>query len=429
MNSREALEYLESVKNLGIVPGLDSVRELCRRLGDPQDRLVFVQIAGTNGKGSTLAYLSNILRCAGYRVGKFSSPAVFEAREGIQVGRRKITQEAYAQGLTVIRRCCEEMTAEGFAHPTVFEIETALAFWYFQREHCDVALLETGMGGALDATNLVCTTLAAVLTPIGMDHMQYLGGTLQEIAKQKAGIIKPGCRVVSASQEPEAMQVIEEACREKGCALTVATREAATHVRYGLERQTFDYGGLKRLEITLAGKFQIENAVLALEAAGALGKGGFSVSERALRQGLKETVWKGRFSVIGRKPLFILDGAHNEPAAKKLAQSIEFYFTNRRILYIIGILKDKEYQRIISLTEPYADQIITVTPPDNPRAMHAYELARAVAKVHPNVTAVDSLEEAVEMSYLLAGREDVIIAFGSLSYLGKMEKIVKKYHK
>lgn len=183
---------------------------------------------------------------------------------------------------------------------------------------------------------------------------------------------------------------------------------------------------MKNLEITLAGKFQVENAILAIETVRALNQYGFLVSETALRKGLRETKWLGRFSLISKKPFFIADGAHNEDAAKKLAESIEFYFTNKRIIYIMGILKDKEYEKIIDLTHKYADQIITVTPPENPRALPAYELAQEIVKVHPAVTAVDSLEEAVEMSYLLAGKDDVIIAFGSLSYLGRLMEIVAK---
>lgn len=425
MNYNEALEYVETVSKYGIVPGLDSIRELCRRLGNPQEDLKFVHIAGTNGKGSTLAYVSTILQSAGYRVGKYISPVIFEYRERIQIGKRMITKAALCEGLELIREICDKMVEDGFHHPTPFEIETALAFWYFQREQCDIVVLETGMGGLMDATNLITTTQVAVLTSIGMDHMQYLGKTLAEIAAQKAGIIKNSCYVVSMKQKQEAMTVIEEVCRQKSCELCVSDGSQATHIRYGMEKQSFDYAGYKKLEITMAGKFQIDNAALAVDVIKALEKCGYVISEKALRKGLMETQWKGRFSLIGKRPFFVVDGAHNEDAAQKLADSIEFYFTNKRIIYIMGILRDKEYEKVIALTEKYADQIITVTPA-NPRAMHAYELAQEIARVHPNVTAVDSLEEAVEMSYLLAGRDDVIIAFGSLSYLGDLMNVVDR---
>lgn len=426
MNEKEVMEYIESVSGYGIVPGLDSIKELCRQLGNPQDSLQFIHIAGTNGKGSTLAYVSTILQRAGYKVGRYISPTIFTYWERIQVGKRPITKAALCEGMELVKLACDKMVESGLPHPTPFEIETALAFWYFQKMTCDIVVLETGMGGLEDATNLIATTKVAVLTPISRDHMKFLGDSLERIAVQKAGIIKEGCSVVSAKQSFAAMQVIEKTTEQKGAALSIVDYDKLKNVRYGIEKQRFDYKEFKKLEITLAGKYQIDNAMLAIEVIRVLNEKGFPVSEAALRKGLQETEWKGRFSVISKKPLFIVDGAHNEDAARKLADSIEFYFTNRRIIYIMGMLKDKEYDKVIDLTAKYADQIITITPPENPRAMHAYELAQEVARVHEKVTAVDSLEEAVEMSRLLAGKDDVILAFGSLSYLGRLINIVTR---
>ena len=426
MKYAEVLEYMESLNSHGIVPGLDSIRGLCDRLGNPQDSLTILHIAGTNGKGSVLAYLSTILKNAGYRVGLYLSPTIFEYRERIQAGGRPITQKALCELVERLKGCCEEMVREGLPHPTAFEVETAMAFCYFATQGCDIVVLETGMGGRLDATNIVRHTKLAILTSISMDHMKFLGGTLEQIAAEKAGIIKPGCRLVTAKQAPEAERVIRKQAKILGVPVTIADPGQASHIRYGVERQSFDLGEWKKLEISLAGTWQIENAVLAVTAVCELERMGFSVGEKALRRGLLETVWPGRFSVIAKKPLFIADGAHNEDAAKKLASSIEFYFTNRRIIYIMGVLRDKDYEKIIELTHALADQIITFRVPDNPRAMDGYELAAEAARFHPRVSAVDSLEEAVEMSYLMAGRNDVIIAFGSLSYLGKLIRIVER---
>ncbi|GFI66368.1 folylpolyglutamate synthase [Lachnospiraceae bacterium] len=423
MNERQVMEYMEQVSAYGIVPGLDSIRELCRELGDPQKELRFVHIAGTNGKGSVSAFLAEILKCAGYRVGRYLSPTLFQYRERIQVNGSCITKAALGRGVERIKGICDGMVARGLSHPTPFEIETALGFLYFREKACDVVVLETGMGGLLDATNIVENTLAAVLTSVSMDHMQFLGDTPEKIAFQKAGIIKRGCRVVSAVQRKEVLEVIRAGAEAMGCPLQAVKPEMLSHVRYGLEKQSFDYGRLKKLELSLAGKYQIENAALAVETVEALGEQGLSVSEEALRLGLSRTQWPGRFTLIGKKPYFIVDGAHNEEAAVRLAESLEFYFTNKRVIYIMGVLKDKEYEKIIASTHALADQIITVTPPGNPRALPAYELARAVAEVHCDVTAADSLEEAVEMSRLLAGKEDVIVAFGSLSFLGRLMKI------
>ncbi len=427
MKYQEALDYIESLKGLGIHPGLGSIQELCRRLGNPQDDLRFVHVAGTNGKGSTLAYISSILQCAGYRVGRYSSPAVFDYRERMQVNGRIITRKDLGTWMDMVKQACDAMQAEGLAHPTPFEVETALAFLYFKEKQCDIVVLEVGMGGAMDATNLIKTTEVAVLTSISMDHMGFLGKTLSEIAKQKAGILKPGCIAVTGNREAEVLQVIRGKAEELGCRLRQVDYEQCKQVKYGLKKQSFTYGGYKQLEITLAGKWQVDNAMLAVEAIEALKEQGYEISEQALRKGLLECQWPGRFFVAGNRPLFLVDGAHNEDAAKRLAETIEFYFTNKRIIYIMGILKDKEYEKIIDLTHHLADQIITVTTPENPRALPAYELAQAVSKVHPQVTAVDSLEEAVEVSYLLADKDDVIIAFGSLSYLGRLIGIVEKH--
>nr|WP_304711273.1 folylpolyglutamate synthase/dihydrofolate synthase family protein [uncultured Acetatifactor sp.] len=473
MKYAEALDFMEQIGKYGIVPGLEGIRELCRRLGDPQRELRFVHVAGTNGKGSVCAYMSAVLQCGGYRVGKYTSPAVLDWREEIQVNGSYIAKAAVGRYMEQLKAVCGEMAAEGRPHPTPFEVKTAMAFLYFRDKKCDIVVMETGMGGLLDATNVVEDTCVAVLTSVSMDHMGFLGKTLPEIAAQKAGIIKRGCHVVTAVQEPEVMEVLAGRAAALGCPLTVADTRAAEHVRFGLEKQRFDYGGLKKLEITLAGQCQIENAVTALEGLRALGIGAlggaepgagalesrepeagclesrepgigaadgrapedeepggrirkreFPVTEEKLRQGMAQAAWPGRFAVAGRKPCFILDGAHNEDAARKLAQSLELYFSGRRILYIMGMLRDKEYGKVIELTHSLADQIITVTPPGNPRAMPAYELAAAVAQVHEKVTAADSLEEAVEMARLLADKEDVIVAFGSLSYLGRMLEIV-----
>lgn len=432
MNYTQTLEYIESLKAYGIVPGLGNITELCNRLGNPQESLCFVHIAGTNGKGSVLAYVSTILKAAGYRVGRYISPVIFTYCERIQVNGRQISKKALCECMEEVRTACEAMVAEGLPHPTPFEVETAAAFLYFKQKECDIVVLETGMGGREDATNLIQNTKVAVLATISMDHMQFLGNTLEKIAWQKAGIIKKGSFVVSAKQSEEALSVIEKEAGEKACPLTVTGEPVK--VKYGLEKQKFSYtcqsGAVYAdLEIRLSGKHQIENAALAVEVMDKLGLCGYPIAEKWLRKGLAETVWPGRFQVVGKRPLFILDGAHNEDAAKKLAESIRFYFTNNRIIYIMGILKDKEYEKVIAETCAYAEQIITVTPPDNARALPALTLARTVKEYHPHVTAAGSLEEAVEMAGLLAAKEDVIICFGSLSFLGRMTKLVEKKQK
>lgn len=427
MNYREAMEYIDDLQQYGSVLGLDGMRELCTRLGNPQDQLKFVHIAGTNGKGSVLAYVSTVLQTAGYKVGRYISPTIRDYRERFQVDGRMISQVGLCKYLELVKKAAEAMVSDGFAHPTPFEIETAVAFLFFLDKHCDIVVLETGLGGSLDATNIVNTTLVAVFASISMDHMGILGDSQQQIALAKAGIIKDKCYVISAKQTPEVMKVLRQAALLRKAKFFTADVGRAKNVRYGVTKQHFSYDKYKNLEITMLGQFQIENAVVAVEVLMALYKSGYPVPEDKLRKGMSETKWRGRFDVIGKKPLFIADGAHNEDASIKLAQSIRFYFTNKRIIYIMGVLKDKEYDKVIRNTYDLAEHIITVTPPVRERALHAYDLAQAVREYHGSVTVADSVQEAVEIAYLLAGldKDTVIIAFGSLSYLGELIDVVE----
>ena len=427
MNYREAMEYMEELGQYGTVMGLTAMRELCARLGNPQDQLKFVHIAGTNGKGSVLAYVSTVLHTAGYRVGRYISPAVRDYRERFQIGDRMITQAALCNNLQQVKEAAEAMAAEGLPHPTAFEVETAVAFLYFLDKQCDIVVLETGLGGEQDATNVVNTTLVAAFASISMDHMDILGDSLEKIATVKAGIIKNRCYVISAKQSPDVMKVLRQVAALKKAKFFTADVTRAKNVRYGVTKQHFTYDKYKNVEITMLGQFQIENAVVALEVLAALGRLGYPVAEDKLLQGFLAAQWRGRFDVIGKKPLFIADGAHNEDASEKLAESIRFYFTNKRIIYIMGMLRDKEYDKVIRNTYEMAEHIITVTPPVRDRALHAYDLAQAVRQYHNSVTVADSVQEAVEIAYLLAGqdKECVIIAFGSLSYLGELMYVVE----
>lgn len=426
MKYDEAMEYISSLSKYGIVPGLDSIKELCRRLGNPQDEIKFIHIAGTNGKGSTLAYLSTVLRKAGYKVGRYVSPAIRCYEERIQVNEKMITKKSLCEELEHMRDICDEMVKDGFHHPTPFEVETAMAFDYFLKKGCDVVVLETGMGGRMDATNIIKTTLVSVIASISMDHMQFLGDTLEKIAREKAGIIKEGSKVVVLSQKPEVMKTVREEAEKNRAEYIVADPTLSKGIKYNIKGVIFSYKEYEKIELSLAGKVQVDNGVLALEVIRTLNEGMLKIPEKAVREGLKETLWQGRFSVIGNKPLFVIDGAHNEDAAKKLADSIEMYFTNKKIIYIMGILRDKEYEKIIDLTAKYAQQIITVATPNNKRAMDSIELAEEVMKKNPHVTAAASIEEAVEMAYLFAAKEDVILSFGSLSFLGKVMDEVEK---
>ena len=430
MKDKEVAEYLEKYGSLGSRPGLESILDLCDRLSNPQDAVPVIHIAGTNGKGSTAAFITAILTEAGYKVGKYTSPAVFAYEERFQINHKNITKKKFAEIFTEVAAVADAMEQEGKLHPTVFEMETAAAFCFFKKEKCDIAVIETGMGGLLDATNIMKKKLASVFTPISMDHMQFLGNSIEAIAEQKAGIIKNSRYVIAGTQEKEAELILRKKAMQDDSEYVKVDGNSVKNVKTKISKPTtFNYKQLKRLEIKLLGQYQIENAILAIEVAETITKAGYAVSEEHIRKGLKKAQWNGRFTVLSEKPLFVMDGAHNEDAAIKLSKSIVNYFTNKRIIYIMGMLRDKDIEAVIKNTYRHADYIITVKPPNNVRAMDAIDLAKEVMEYHPCVTAVDSVEEAVEAAYAVADKSDVIIAFGSLSYLGRLSQVVTNRQK
>ena len=416
MNYQEARAFLDEVGKSGSVLGLEGMRELLNRLGNPQDELKFIHISGTNGKGSELAFLSEILTKSGYRTGRYISPTLYSYRERIQVDKEMIDRDSLASLTTKVKTAIDSMLADGLQSPTVFEVETAISFLYFIQKQCDIVVLETGLGGTLDATNVVTTTVLEVIASIGMDHMMFLGNTLGEIAKNKAGIIKPNTAVVSAKQEPEAEAVVKEVSKNQNADLSIVDPKEIKDVHYGYERQSFSYKNWKNIEISLAGTYQIKNAALALEAVEALRRLGFELSEENVRKGMAGADWRGRFSVIHKDPVVVIDGAHNPAAATVLKESLETYFKGKNLYYIFGVFADKDYEKVIELTAPLAKRIVTVQTPDNPRALPAEELKKAVEKVNPNVTSADSVAKAVEEVKAMT-KDDVVIVFGSLSFL------------
>lgn len=429
MDYIQARNYLNKLSEKGSVLGLERMRALLELLGDPQNSLKFIHISGTNGKGSVLAYLSTVLTGAGYKTGRYISPTLFSYRERIQIDGKEIERESLAIHVTAIAKAIEKMHEKGEVTPTLFEAETAMAFLYFKEKQCDIVVLETGLGGAQDATNVISTTILEVITSISMDHTAVLGDTIEKIAVQKAGIIKPDTIVVSAAQQPSAERVIAETCRQKNCVFHTVDRSDISDICYGYERQSFSYRSWKNVVISLAGSYQIQNAALALEAVEALKKIGFSLSDKQVYDGLLNTRWKGRFTVIQNDPIVVLDGAHNPGAAEELRRSLELYFKGKKLYYIFGMFRDKDHRKVIELTAPLAKHITTVETKDNPRAIPAKELAEMVAEVNPSVESADTIQQAVSKTMALAEDEAAVIIFGSLSFLGEAEKAVMDYRK
>lgn len=448
MTEHEVWDYLGEIAKSGSILGLENMRNLMNELANVQDNLRFIHVAGTNGKGSVCAMVSSILQQAGIRVGRYTSPVVFDRMEQYQVNGEPISIDEFVTVISEVRAACERMIARGMAQPTVFEVETAAAFLYFYRQNCEVVVLETGMGGETDATNVITAACVCVLTSISMDHMKFLGSDLTQIARIKAGIIKEGSYVVAIKPRQEEIQgVLEDVCRDKHAVLVYSDFGKADQVRYFADannmQQVFhyplgDFGetlfpetedylpeNADEIVLSLLGDYQIENAVCAIETAKVLQKIGFHISKDNVRKGLLRASWEGRFSVLCKHPLFVMDGAHNANAAQKLYETIKRGFTNYKIIYIIGVLADKEHEEMLKMMLPLACQVYTVTP-DHPRAMNGQALASEAGKYHGQVMDCRTVEEAVNRALSGADDSTMILAFGSLSYLRELRETVKE---
>ena len=458
MNYDEAMSFLKGTEKYGSRLGLDSIRKLMRELGDIQEKLPIVHIAGTNGKGSAGAMLSSVLAESGYRVGRFNTPDVFSYEEEYLQNGVPIERERLARLFTEVSKACGRIIKRGLPHPTRFEVESAAAFLWFYEERFDIALVEVGLGGETDATNLIKKPLISVLTSISMDHMSFLGNTLPEVAAAKAGIIKRGCRVVSVGQNPEVTEIILKKCRRERAELYFADENRAENlvcsegkISFLWDMSAFDSGmddGERRDSICLSeedsasvkcrqggsvyvritpglrGRFQLENTVCALKVLELLKEKYPAISCSSVVRGLRKTRWPGRFEQIAAAPDVYLDGAHNEDAAAKLRDSLDLYFPNRRVIFIMGVLADKEYEKMIRIMFRADDRVYTLTPP-NPRALSAVDLAIQLKKQKIDAISCVNPRDAVSYALAEAKEEDVILAFGSLSYLRVVRQVFR----
>lgn len=421
MTYEEALSYIHSICWKGSKLGLDRTRELLGKLNDPQKELKFIHIAGTNGKGSTAAMLSSILEEAGYRVGLYTSPFINRFNERMQVNHQPIPDEELAALTEYVRPHADAMADS----PTEFELITALAMVWFARQNCDIVVLEVGMGGELDSTNIIDAPEAAVIAAMGMDHVKELGPTMADIARAKAGIIKEGGRVVSYGGNPEADEVIAAVCRARNASLCQPDFSAIVPGDFGLEGQTFSYKGWRGLRIPLVGAYQMNNAAVVLETVEVLRQRGWSVSDEAVRQGLADTRWPARFEVLRRDPVFIVDGGHNPHGIRATAESLSRLFPGRKITFVTGVMADKDVEHILGLIVPLADQFFTVRP-DNPRAMDAGELARRIEAMGAKATACASVRDGVDRAIQAEGPHGVACALGSLYMSGEVRSCFGK---
>ena len=415
MTAEEAIAYINEHTWSQWKLGLERTEELLSRLGDPQKKLRFIHVAGSNGKGSTCAMLERILREAGYKTGMYPSPYIEDFRERIQVNGEWITEEALSELTERVKKEADAMED----HPSQFELITAIGMLYFAECGCDIVVLEVGLGGTYDSTNVIEAPEVAVITNIGLEHTEYLGSTLAEIASNKGGIIKSGSEVVLYENVPEVTDVIRDICLKKGCPLTIASPDELTLLDRDLTGQTFavkDSGRILRLK--LIGDYQLRNASTVLAVVSILRKKGYLISDEAVEKGLRNVRWPARFEVLSRDPLMILDGGHNAQCAAALAESLNDYLPGQKVTFVMGILADKNYNAVIDILAPFADSYICLTPPSQ-RALPGEKLAAILNERGIRAQAEGDIPKALSKAL---SEDKPVVMFGSLYLAGEMRK-------
>ena len=408
--------------------GLERIEELLARMGNPERGLKYVHVAGTNGKGSTCSFIDAALREAGYHVGLFTSPHLIDFKERICVDGRQITDEELSDVTLFVKECADELFADRDEYPTEFELMTAVGFEFFARQKCDIVVLEVGLGGRLDSTNVIESPEVCVIVRLGIDHVNMLGSDIVGIAREKAAIIKPGASVVSWPQDDEgAMQAVVDKARE--CGTEVVCPDFEQLEVGGLDeqmRRQFWYKGVS-YKTRLLGSYQPTNAALAIEVLFVLQKRGWKVTSQHIREGIAATSWPARFEVIeagkGRTTV-VIDGGHNTQGAEVLAESLADVFGGKRIVMMMSVLADKDYRTMVGLLAPLASAWVCATPPSY-RALSATDLANAIREVESEDVPVEACENYVEAAHrarALAGPDDIICAFGSLYAISSVKE-------
>lgn len=423
MDFLEAQNYLEKVRSQkGIVLGLDTMRHLMAKLNNPQDKVKFIQVAGTNGKGSTAAYLTSILSEAGIKVGRYTSPAVFSSTEQYFACGSCISESEYAKGVTAVAEAAASLDGET---PTAFEQETALAFWYFAQKGCELAILEAGLGGDMDATNIVTTTVCSIITSISMDHCRILGNKISEIAAHKAGIIKPGAPVICIEQKEDAMEPIRAAAKAADTPLYEVHRDEVRQIFSDKRESIVFFREFENLHLKMLGSCQPENAALAVQAASVLSRS-YPIEKKHIYEGIEKTRWGGRFELHSGSPDIILDGAHNPDGIRRLRESVNQMFGAVPICYVCGVLADKDYEKEIEILFGRASNVFTVTPP-SPRAMKSTDLKAAIKERFPQLKVIsfdseDGIEKAMEAA---VSQNNPVVVCGTLTILARVKEWMK----
>lgn len=417
MDLDEAIAYVNHYSWSKSRPGLSRTIELLEKMGNPQKRVKFIHVAGSNGKGSTCAMLESILRTAGYKTGFYLSPYIEDFLETFQVSGKNIDKQQFCEITKKVRAIAENMAD----HPSQFEIKTAIAMQCFAENKCDIVVLETGMGGEFDSTNVIDAPIAAVFTNIGLEHTEFLGDTIEKIASTKAGIIKSKSTVISYDNKPEALNVLHKRAEEKDCPFYVAKKTDITPVSHSLDGQSFIRNNTK-YTIPLIGSHQLANAAVVLKTIDVLIEKGYKISQLDISKGLRNVKWPARFEVINKNPMFIIDGGHNLQCAEALSGLIKEYFSDTKFTFITGILEDKDYKSMLKAVSENADEFLCVTP-DSPRALSAEELSKAAASLGYKASAFNNTRDAIEAALK---KNHGIIAFGSLYMAGDVRKCCRE---
>lgn len=420
MNAEQAIAYIHSVCWKGSIPGLGRTQELLEKMGNPEKKLKFVHIAGTNGKGSTAAMTASILSKAGYRTGLYTSPYIYRFHERIQVDGVEISDEDLTEITEYVKPLADSMAQS----PTEFELVCCIAFEYFYRKKCEIVVLEVGMGGAWDATNVIEVPEVAVITNIGLDHTEYLGDTVEKIAETKSGIFKPHGHAVVYRSTPSVEAVYERVCAERNVSLRKADFEGLVLKAHTLEGQVFDCGSRKNLVLPLLGDHQLHNASVVLSIADTLIGEGWNISEQNIYDGIRDVRWPGRFDIVCRKPLFIIDGGHNPQCIEALVKNIRDYLAGKKVIALTGVLADKDYADMYKPVMPLVDRFVCITPP-NPRKLEAEQLARYLRQAGAQAQASESILDGVKKAMDLAGEDGVVLCFGSLYSIGGIRDALK----
>ncbi len=426
MTYEEALEYIHGVNPTFCNPGLDRIKYICSELSNPQDKLKFIHIAGTNGKGSVSCMLHSVLRECGLKVGLYTSPYIVEFNERMRVDGVNISNEKLAALTEKIKSIVDKMQDK----PTEFEIITAIAFEYFYEEKCDIVVLEVGMGGRLDSTNIISTAVLSIITGIALDHTAYLGDTVPKIAWEKAGIIKKNTPVIFGGEDKDAESVIKSRAEEMGAEYYTTDYSKLRISTADLDGAVLSYKSHLHIRIQLNGLYQPKNTAIVLEAADILKALGYRITQKALRKGLSKAKWPARFEIISHDPLVIFDGAHNPQGIDAAVESIKFYFKDKKIYALTGVLRDKDYNYIASKLSEVISRAVTITP-GNPRALKAEEYADVLKSCGVDATSRDGIENALEYAVKIAKEDNTpLICLGSLytyvDVIRYFEKITKE---